>query len=237
MRKRGESRITHKLLFGMGILYVIVAPALSFMIDNPKEPAVFFLISGVLLTVLSRFDDVSELGLFGLKAKIEHALRDAYATLEQVKEFAKISAMSSLSNTARSSWWSGIPDQQTREMLKSTQEVLRKLGCSEQEIVEISKDFHDCQLLDYRQVLIAGGESKIPNSKDQACQKEWLELRDRPESPAVHPDELKHFLEKHNFMTEENKKRLEGYAYYYKYNEFQDFEDFKNRRKWPRLRA
>ena len=237
MDKSNKFKVWQIILFTVGILYVAAAPGLFFVIGNAKEPAVFLLISGVLLAVLSRFEDVSELGLFGLKAKIERALNDAYATLEQVKEFAKIFAVSSLSNMARSGWWGGIPEEQTREMLRSTQETLRKLGCSEEEITEISKDFHDCQLCDYRQTILGGGGSQIPKSDDQECQREWHALRERPESPPVHPDELKAFFEKHNFMTDELRKRLDGYAHYYKHHEFQDFEDFKNRQKWPSLKA
>ncbi len=237
MKDNRKPRAWQRILFALGIVYVAAAPALFFLIQDAKEPAVFLLISGVLLAVLSRFDDVSELGLFGLKAKIERALTHAYATLEQVKELSKIFAVSSLSNTARSGWLGGIPEEQTREILKSTQETLRRLGCSEQEIKEVSKDFHDCQLAEYRQVLLGGGGSQIPQSDDQECQREWSSLRDRHETPPVRPDELKDFFEKHNFMTDENRKRLAGYVHYYEHKEFQDFEDFKNRQKWPSLKA
>nr|MBI1231875.1 hypothetical protein [Cytophagales bacterium] len=234
MSKNNKSFWT-KALFTIGILYVLVAPALFFLIENAKEPAVFLLISGVLLAILSRFDDVRELGLFGLKTKIEKAVDEAYATLDQVKEFAKIFAVSSLSNTARSGWWGGIPEDQTRELLKSTQDTLRKLGCDEQEIKEISKDFHDCQLTEYRVTLLGGGVSQIPKTTDDTCQEAWSALRGRPETPPVPPQELRDFFEKYNFMTDEHSRRIDDYAYYFENKEFQDFDDYKNRKKWPSL--
>ncbi|MGH1399395.1 MAG: hypothetical protein ACRBCT_09295 [Alphaproteobacteria bacterium] len=235
MSRNNKSQFWQKTLFTIGIIYVVSAPGLFFIIETAKEPAIFLLISGTLLAVLSRFDDVRELGLFGLKTKIEKAVDEAYATLDQVKEFAKIFAVSSLSNTARSGWWGGIPEDQTRELLKSTQDTLRKLGCSEQEIEEISQDFHDCQLTEYRVTLLGGGASQVPKTTDDTCQEAWSALRKRPETPPVLPQELSDFFEKYNFMTEEHSRRLDGYTYYFENKEFQDFDDFKNREKWPSL--
>jgi len=237
MKENRKPKIWQQILFALGIIYVAATPALFYFVQNAKEPAIFLLISGILLAILSRFDDVSELGLFGLKAKIELALNDAYATLEQVKAFAKISATASLSNTARSGWWGGIPDDRTQEIFKSTQETLKNIGCSSEEIYTISSDFHDCLLCEYRQTLLGGGISRIPETNSNDCQKEWEALRGREVSPPVLPEELENFFKKYNFATEENQKRVAGYAYYYKHKEFDNYEDYKNRRKWPHLKA
>ena len=235
--KENKPKALQKFLFSIGILYVVATPLLLNFSKITQGMAIFMLISGVLLALFSRFEDLKELRLFGLIAKIERALNDAYATLEQVKEFAKISAGSSLSNTARAGWLGGMSDQQTREILTSTQETLKRLGCDDHEIKDVCKDFHDCQLTEYRQVLLGGGSSRIPESQDRECRREWDALRERAVSPPIPPDELRTFFEKHNFMDEERRKRLEGYAYYYEHHEFQDFEDFKNRQEWPYLNA
>jgi len=226
-----------KALFPLGVVYIVAAPILFLFSENAKEPAIFVLISGALLAIFSRFDDVSELGLFGLKAKIERVLNDAYATLEQVKKFAKIISISSLSNTARSGWMGGMPEDQKREILVSTLEGLDQLGCDELEIRQISEDFHDCQLLEYRQVLLGGGGCQTPDTKDEQLRKEWNDLIDKPVNPPISPNELNTFFEKFNLMTQENRMHLEGYKYYFENHEFQNFDDFKNREKWPRLKS
>lgn len=231
-----KSKIWQTCLFIAGIIYIAGAPALFILVSNAKEPAIFLLISGVLLTVLSRFNDVSELGLFGLKAKIEKAISEAYATLEQVKEFAKVVATVSLSNTARSGWLGGIPEDQSRKILQETKNTLQELGCSDEEIKEATQDYHNCQLTEYKSVLLHGGGSQVPESDDKKFIEEWRELTKRRESNPVTPYEIRSFFEKYNLMTEEHQKRIDGYEYYFNKQEFLDYEDYKNRRKWPRLK-
>lgn len=238
MSNLGEQLMNWKnFLFWLGIFYIAVTPIVFFLSGNEKELSIFLIISGALLVVLSRFEDVSELGLFGLKAKIDRAVKEAYATIEQVKEFAKISAKASLSNTARSGWWGGIPDDQCGQILETTRATLLQLGCTEQEIEAIEHDFHNCQLSEYKSVLLAGGVRKIPKHNNKNCLPEWEELRGRPVFPPIAPKELKDFFKKYGFMTEENKKRLAGYEYYFNHRKFLDFDDFKNRKNWPRVQT
>ncbi len=233
---QNKSKNWEKALFPLGILFVVLAPLVFFFweVENPGERAIFLLVTGLLLAILSRFGDVQELAVYGLKAKLERVLSDAYATLDQVKEFAKISAISSLSNTGRSDWLGGITDQQKIKILSSTQETLKRLGCDEEEIKNICKDFHDCQLTDYRQALLG---SNFDFGTEQGLYAHWLDLRRRPVIPPVLPDELTAFFEEHNLMTPKLRERLEGYKYYYENHEFQDFADFEKRQKWPRLKA
>lgn len=93
--------------------------------------------------------------------------------MEQVKEFVKVVATVSLSNTARSGWLGGISEDQSREILKETQNTLQELGCSDEEIKKVAEDYHHCQLSEYKSVLLHGGGSQIPESNDTKFIEEW----------------------------------------------------------------
>lgn len=234
-------KILQKVLMTAAIAYIASAPWIYVLYNPSKELITITLLSGTLLAVLSRFADVTELGLLGLKAKIERTLDQTHATLEQVRALAKISSISSLSNTARSGWLGGITDEQSEEILNSTQEALRKLGISSEEIRKVALDYHDCRLTEFRQTLLGGGTSQVPNLRadvqkkvdEVKCLHEWKDLRNRPVTPPVSPTELYEFFEKYGFLNADNKKRLNAYKHYYERHEFLDFQDFKSRDKWP----
>ena len=237
-----QSTKLEKWLIGLAIFYIAISPILYVLLPSLDKAAVFTLISGVLLAILSRFRDVTELQLLGLKAKIERALQEAAVTLEQVKGLAEFSAIASLSNTARSGWIGGIPDKQSMEMLKSVEQTLSGLGFEKKEIEKITADYHDCILVGYKHGILAGGSSTVPSGLEKLseddkreCQKEWGELRSAPVSPPLHPDKLKAFLEKYGFLDQDLTKRLKDYAHYYEHHEFNDFSDYENREKWPSL--
>jgi hypothetical protein len=233
MTRQKRTRI-QKALFGLGIIYILGAPLIFLLPINAKEPAIFLLVSGALLTILSRFEDITELGLFGLKAKVERALGEAQVTLEQVKELAKISAISSLSNTARSGWIGGIPDDLQQEILTSTEETLKKLGYTDDEIKEITEDFYNCRLTSYRQTLLAGGSMEIPSGENREAEKEWKDLRKWGIKP-MPPEILRAFFTKYIVMTTELEKRLNDYEHYFKTRTLPDLEDYKDQENWPRL--
>jgi hypothetical protein len=226
-------------LFALGVLFVGLAPVLMLWPDTTQGQSVFFLLSGVILCLLSRMDDISEIGLLGLKAKLKRAINEAHATLEQVRSLAKIAAASSLSNTARSGLWGGIPDDMKLNYLEETQSVLSQLGYGAEEIKEVCQDYHNCILRNYGQTLLGGGASRVPSDLDSKPidLTEWHTLRERQGDFPVSPEELKSFFEKYHFINEDLCRRLNGYAHYWNTKEFLDFEDYKNRKEWPHLRV
>jgi hypothetical protein len=225
-----------KFLYFMAIAYIASAPFVFFLDGESAKLASLVLTSGVLLAVFSRWNDVTELSLLGLKAKIEKALDETHATIEQVKELAKIMSVSSLANTARSGWWGGILEDQRLEIFDSTVLGLTQLGFKQKEIDSITQDYINCTMANYKSKLLG---SQIPDQATQECHQEWLALRHQPVADPLHPDRLRAFFDKHIVMNDVLKKRIDGYDHYYKHHKFLDFEDYKSGSNtgWPRLTA
>lgn len=217
------------MIVAMALVFV---PALYVFVMNPEiKTATLLAGAGLLIAFLSRFNDIIELSGFGVSAKLKDTIKEAHATIEQVKDLAMVLAKSSLSNTARSGWWGGLTDDQSQEFFKETVDVLKAVGLSENQIFEAGRDFQNCILRSYYMSLL--GQTTIPDTDNSELRKEWELLRKCPVETPHKVDVLKAFFIKYDLMTKDVQKRLDDYEYYFTHHEFKDFADYKNRDNWP----
>lgn len=199
-----------------------------------KEGGLIALGGAALAAIYAEFKQIKKLKLStsGVEAEMREVLEEAKATLEQVKSLAKISAFSSLANTARSGWLGGVPEEFKLEIIQTTEKQLTELGFISSEVLEITRDYHNCILATYKAHLL-GYQPVFVDVTQQEIIREWTILRETPIATPVHPKVLHTYFDKLG-LIETYQKRLEGYEHYFNHQKFLDFEDFKNRRSWPK---
>ncbi len=224
------------LLFCIGVISIILSP-IAYQLSPTNNLGIMVLCVGALLVVLSRFEDVTELSLLGLKAKLEKALIETTVALEEIKDLARIMSISSLSNTARSGWLGGLPTELKETILRDTIKALKKLKFSEEEIYSITKDYHDCVLATYCYFLI-GNQSQILSSESAECNQEHKFLRNNV-LPPVPPERIQKFFDDFMVIDAATQRRIDGYKYYFEKQAFLDREDFiaaqEREGRWPML--
>lgn len=207
----------------LSIACIIGAPA-AYFATYSVQASTILLISGAMLGIFYRLNDLTELSLGGFKAKLEKTLNETLATIQQVKELAKISSLSSLYNTGRSGFWGGLSVDQKQEVFSKTVTVLKNLGVENVEIEGVTKDFHDCVLVSYRSLLFG---HQIPENASQECHNQWSSFRGCPFSPAITPNRMRSFFENHIEMDSNLERLLDDYEFYYKNHAFKDIEEYK----------
>jgi hypothetical protein len=224
-----------KWLLTISAIFVLVAGlVVGFFGHTGVMTVAFFGFVGLL--VIANLDRVSEFKATGsgIEAKTREVIARAESTLSELQLLARNVGELTLSLVKRSGRIGGYDDHKQEEIKKSVLEVLKKVGVPDSEFPKVLSEWNRFVEFDYSHAILGG--HIIPENVDGAILAEWKTLREGGIDHVSSPNEIREFLNKHGFMTEELDAYLKDYDYFCAHKVHRRPEVWLEREQWGRLK-
>jgi hypothetical protein len=128
------------VVFWIGIVLAGVGPSFLILIGF-GEAGWAALISGVVMMLASRFEDILELTVGPVRAKLREKVQEADTTLAETRNLASLLTSTSLSLVKRSGQIGGYTDEEQNQIAQEFRDSLGKVGTDETKIDELFEDW------------------------------------------------------------------------------------------------
>ena len=237
MEKSARQRETaRKYLFWFGVIFTIFAPIIIGTVFRDPSTSWVAALCGAFITFISKLDDIAELSLGRVRAKMRETIQEANAKIEQVREIA-----ANISETTLTALMAGNFGFQDGLRLISRLDLhdrliqnLKEIGVSDEQISELDNKWKQGIGVIYHRTiapLIDGREERhLINPKATDEQKEaregWDELLEFDRWKAPTPDAMKIYLDSKGLLVNEIKEWVDDYRHYLETGEIRRREIF-----------
>lgn len=206
------------ILFWSGVLFVLFVPLLVGFVSKSANLAWLAAICGAFVTVMSRFDDLSELAMGPMQAKLRRAVEEAYATLDQVRELGVIIGRSTLTQLIAGEFMDGMSLAERLRIHDQVKAALQSLGVDQNGIGRAEEQWRKGITLIYfravRAAIEAGRSPSRPPTELQEVGKEFQKLLTFDEWKAPAPVEMEGFVEAHRVATDDVMMWIDDYRHF-----------------------
>lgn len=149
----------------------------------------------------------------GFEAKTRAVIDEARATIQQVREVAKIAALANIMFVARAGRWGPMPWTDKEKILSSTAESLKRLSVPDREQEEMFEELHTATRFDYAHVIL-GLKQVRAKAATTPLAAELQELQNSGFARNPSSDVVEAFLRKAGALDPEAKELIEDYRHY-----------------------
>lgn len=194
------------------------------------------LYSFIALLVAANLDRISEFKASsnGIEARTREVVARAETAVFELQLLAKQLAELSLSLVKRQGRWGGYSDQEQEAIRASVLHVLQRLGLEQAAIESVLTEWHRVVEFDFAHHILGG--SRIPEDAPSTVLAEWKALRAGGIGNFPSPQEIRAFLTKHGYWTDEIENYLKDYEYYRANRIHRRPEVWKERQHWGHLK-
>lgn len=188
------------------------------------------------LLVAANLDRISEFKASreGFEARTRDVVARAEVAVSELHLLATQVAELSLSLVKRQGRWGGYTDDEQESIRSSVLAVLGKLGLPDGTNEKVLREWHRVVEFDYVGAILGG--SHIPEGANNEETAEWKSLRRGGIANYPSPSEVRAFLEKHRFITNEVEQRIQDYEFYIQNRTHRRPDEWKNREHWGHLK-
>jgi len=180
---------------------------------------------------LGKFESFEGLGI---KAKMKEQIREADATIKQLREISAVSSEATLTNLMAGSFMGGMKSEKRFELHDKIIDSLKKIGANQDQINEIESDWKKGITIIYHRIIQDTVEQrKNPNQINAEAPEEARkagheieELLDFKNWVAPTPQQIKSVLEKYNIKSPEAEEWISDYDHFLKTGEIRNKEKF-----------
>jgi hypothetical protein len=170
----------------------------------------------------------------GVEAKTREIIAKAETTLTELQVLAKNIGTVTLSLVKRSGRLGGYADDEQESIRESVLQVLEKVGIPKADMPGVLAEWHTFTELDYAHAILGGHHA--PDPMEPQIMEEWRALRSGGILKIPTPSEIRSFLERHGFLTEDSNEYLKDYEHYRQFKVHRRPEVWKAREHWGHLR-
>jgi len=163
-----------------------------------------------------------ELSFGPLRAKLERDLSEAEQLVQKLRSFAALQAGTIISAATRTGRWADAADDWQYVNLRRTEEALRHMGVSEEELKAARADLVNMTVRDLGNSAL--GQTYVPTKLGQEAVSEWQELK-RTGRQAI-PDEVEAYLRKWDALTPDREIRITDMRWVLEHDDIRDREQF-----------
>jgi len=194
----------------LALLYTLIVP-ITLGSYGLTEAAWIAVLCGVFVTIATRLEDLQEITFGPLKARLREIIREASATVEQLKGIAEATArVNKAELIAQSFPIMSLPFRQRLEFKNAIDAALKKLGLGEEEIRATDEYWRKgVALIFHRRIRNALPEDK--RSLPEVRQLFEKDLADLNSWRVANPKTTRAELEKHALLSDEVLKELADY--------------------------
>lgn len=221
-------------LFWISVLFTLLVPStIGLYFDNIKV-ALVALVSGGLVLVISIADQVSEISLGPLRAKLRETIAEAHATIEQLRATAVVIARASLGQLIADSFIGRMTGAQRFRLHDELITNLYHLGVSDEQVNEAKAIWNKGIRVIYVRAIgyaISGKSSPSdptnPTPDQENLSREIKNLRSFGDDwSAVSSTMLRELIEERSQMTPLVKKWLDDYQHFEETGDIRDKDQF-----------
>lgn len=190
----------------------------------------------IVLLVIANLDRISEFKASGsgIEAKTRDIIARAENALSELQLLARNIGELTLSLVKRSGRIGGYDDDEQERIKNSVLDVLKNVGVPESENPSVLGEWDRFTEFDYTHAILGG--HIIPDGANGDVLVEWKALREGGIVRVPEPNEIRTFLDKHGFMTNELDGYLKDYEYFRANKVHRRPEIWRERRNWGRLK-
>lgn len=216
-------------------LYTLVLPAASEFFLNNSTLAWILLLSAPVALVIVQFDRLTDFSLGPLKARMRETIRDASATLDQLRKVASSIANNSLTQLAYSEFISGMPLKEKITVQKELIQQLEAAGLSEEDISFSNQGWKKgISSIYHLKIAPHIDERNHPFQINSKTSPERLAAREEFDSVGGNlgrtrsPSEMKDFLKKHEISSKDVDAWISDYEHFLDTGEIRRIDIFCN---------
>jgi hypothetical protein len=212
----------------IGALLIILGPILAYWLTELSSLAWLALVAASTFTVVTRLEDLTELSLGPLKARMRETLDEATATLAQLREVATITSRVVLTDLIADHFIDGMPLSKRLDLYDTIMASLDKIGASQLQKASAETEWRRVICMIYYHAVV--GAVAKDDSLDQAKKSEMVqELRnmsDYTEWYAPPPQVITKFLSNRGYSSEDLDQWIADYRHFIECNEIRNRSKF-----------
>lgn len=223
-------------LFWFGVSFTIAAPIVLGTYLGDHSTSWISALCGAFIVFVSRLDEIAELSLGPVKAKMREVINEANAKIEQVQKIAKDIAKPTLATLMAGNF--GFQDGMNLEKrLRLHDEMianLEEIGISEEDIFQIDENWRDGIGVIYHRAIspLMGYLENSHRINTDATEKErqdgegWKNLFDEEKWKGPTPDEMTKFFVSREILTSEIDEWISDYRHFLETGEIRRHKEF-----------
>jgi hypothetical protein len=223
-----------KALFWIGVIFTLVAPVIIGICFKDASTSWVAALCGAFIAFVSKLDEISELSLGPVKAKMKEKIEEAEKVLQQLRESATVNAHSTLTDLGAGSMMGGMRTDRRLEIHNNIISNLREIGCSEEQVAWAERDWKKVMNIYYCNFIKQLVEERTsphtvnPNASENRKQahKELKELEDFGKWEMPSPNQIRSVLSRHSVQDEAVDGWVEDYEHYLNTNEIRRVDEF-----------
>ena len=221
-------------LFWFGIVFTLIAPIVIGTGFGDHSTSWVAALCGAFVTFVAKLESVAELSLGPVKARMREQLKEANATIKQLRDIAVTAADGTLTNLIAGAFMGGMSLEKRLEIHEKVIESLKEIGASDKQIDRAEIDWRKGISIIYHRAIRNAVESrshpsKINTEATKEQKEAGKELQDALEfehwkTPT--PEEIRNILRKHNVESSDAEKWISDYEHFLETNEIRNKDDF-----------
>jgi len=224
------------LLFWGGVIFTLAAPLFIGIFYKDTNTTWVAALCGAFVTFMARIDDITEISLGPVKAKMRETIKEAYVTIEELRNVAAISAKAILTDIMAGTFVGGMNLKTRLSLHDQIITSLKEIKASENAIKDAEEMWLKGIRIIYLNIIKASLEGRDKLSKsDIKTSPENLEASrelnkmlcfEKWQTPS--PDEIESFIEGKVIMTEKLSEWISDYRHFMGTGLIRRREDFEN---------
>lgn len=214
-------------LFWTGVIFTLIVPILIGLVFKNTSTMWVAAVCGVFITVVARFEDITEVKLGPLQAKMRETIKEANATIEELRRVASISAKAIFTDLMAGGFMGGMKLKTRLDLHDQIISALKEIGASDNAIKDAESMWSKGIGIIYHRAIKDALDRHIKSLQvnpkaPQDIQKAGDQLQKMlqfEEWRAPTPDEMESFIESKGIMTEEILEWISDYRHYIKTGE------------------
>lgn len=169
-----------KFMVGIVVIFTVIAPSAVAYYTQSSTSGFLLLVSVLMAMLIVRFDSVAEIAIGPLRAKMERAIQEAYASIEQLKSVALSSSRIAVRELVMAQFPIASPQfSNTYELHDEILRVLDSIGVKSSELEQVEDEWRNgvgliihrevCQLLNPKSYIgVSRREGVVTESEREA---------------------------------------------------------------------
>jgi len=224
------------ILFWFGVIFTVVAPLVIGLYFKDKTTMWVAVVCGAFITLIARVEDIAELSLGPLRAKMRDTIREANATIEQLRNVSTTSAKAILTDLMAGGFMGSMSLRTRLDLHDQIVSALKEIGASETAIKN-SKEMWSkgIGIIYHRAIRVALEGRDHPNQINTSATPEVREASEQLQSmvqfdvwQAPSPDEVEEFIRDKGLMTDDLSSWISDYRYFVETGEIKRRELFES---------
>lgn len=223
-----------KVLFWVGVVLTIVAPIIIGIYFKDTSTSWVAALCGAFITFVSKLDEISELSLGPVKAKMKEKIDEVNTIIKQLRQAVTVTSQAALTDLMAGGFSGGMSLVKRLELHNNIIANLREIGASEDQISLAEKDWRKGVCLIYHRNIISVLEGRTPpdrlnpdtpdNKKQASSEIEGLLNFKGWEAPT--PYQIRSILARHSIEDEATNSMVNDFEHFLEHNEIRRLEVF-----------